>query len=254
MDRNDNPYAPPSASLVDAPDGAAANHGSVETALSGDYHVDIGHVVREAWALVEGSKIQFLLAVLVILGLSGGSQIIFTAVGFTPEAMGLDGFLAAYGFGQVQGLVMLPLIAPLYAGVGMMGAHRAAGHDVNVGSLFSWYRFVVPLTVLGAGVSIATMLGYALLILPGVYLAIGLMFANLLVVDKGMTVGEAAQTSLKAVHHHWFEIFATSLVLGLIMGFSAILFLIPLFWTLPLVFIGSGVLYRTIFGVTTPPA
>jgi uncharacterized membrane protein len=97
--------------------------------------------------------------------------------------------------------------------------------------------------------SILVMLGFLLLVIPGIYLAVATFFALQLVADRQLGPWQAIKTSIKATTHNWFPIFLILLALSLIMAVSCIPLGIGLIWTLPLLFIAKGILYRNIFGV-----
>jgi uncharacterized membrane protein len=61
------------------------------------------------------------------------------------------------------------------------------------------------------------------------------------------------EASRKAVGQRWFKIFGLFLLLGLIVMISAIPLGIGLVWSMPLLMIAIGILYRTIFGVLPAP-
>jgi uncharacterized membrane protein len=92
------------------------------------------------------------------------------------------------------------------------------------------------------------MLGFALLIIPGIYLSIGYMMTYPLIMDKDLSPWEAMEASRKAIHHHWFQIFGLFFVMGLIFIASALPLGIGLFWSIPMGVIMTGIIYRTIFG------
>ena len=60
---------------------------------------------------------------------------------------------------------------------------------------------------------------------------------------------QALEASRKAITQHWFKVFGLFLLLGLIVMVSAIPLGIGLVWSIPLMVVAMGVLYRTIFGV-----
>jgi uncharacterized membrane protein len=61
-----------------------------------------------------------------------------------------------------------------------------------------------------------TTLGFILCILPGIYLAVGYVFALPLVIDKKMEFWPAMELSRRVVDHHWWSTFALVIVLWLI--------------------------------------
>jgi len=92
------------------------------------------------------------------------------------------------------------------------------------------------------------LIGFLLLVLPGIYLSIAYVFALPLIADKGLDVWEAMELSRKAVTKNWFKVFGLMLLLGLIFGLGALTLGIGLIWAIPLMFVTLyGLLYPLIF-------
>lgn len=94
-----------------------------------------------------------------------------------------------------------------------------------------------------------TVLGYVLLIIPGIYLSVAYMMSFALMIDRNMGVWEALEVSRKAISKHWFKIFFLYLLMGLIFILACLPILIGLIWVLPLFTIVHGILYKIMFGV-----
>ncbi len=220
-----------------------SQQGSIETALAGDYDFEIGAMLTEAWEKTDGVKLPFNIA-LSIYGVAYLLAVIgipFVLSGFTLEFTGF-----ANGVGMVLNMA---LCYPIMAGVMMMGVHRAAGRELDYAMSLEYFPMLLPIFVLMLAMMVMLMLGFLLLIIPGIYLSVAYMFALLLVLDKKMSTWEALETSRKAVTHHWFKLFGLVLVMTLIMMISALPLGIGLFWTMPMFYILTGLLYRRIFGV-----
>jgi uncharacterized membrane protein len=86
-------------------------------------------------------------------------------------------------------------------------------------------------------------------VVPGIYLSVAYILAIPLVVERGLSPWQALEASRKAISQHWFKVFGLFLLLGVLMSLSMIPFGIGLLWTIPLMVVSLGVLYRTIFGV-----
>jgi len=95
---------------------------------------------------------------------------------------------------------------------------------------------------------IMSILGFILLVLPGIYLTIAYIFTLPLIVDKGMDVWQAMELSRKMVTKHWFKVFGLMLILSIIMGLGALAFGVGLIWAVPLMFVTLyGLLYPLMF-------
>jgi len=93
-----------------------------------------------------------------------------------------------------------------------------------------------------------TVIGFVLLILPGIYLSIAYVFTLPLIADKNMTVWEAMEFSRKSVTKHWFKVFGLLFLLSLMMAVGTLALGIGLIWAIPLMFVTLyGLLYPLIF-------
>lgn len=86
--------------------------------------------------------------------------------------------------------------------------------------------------------------GFVLLIIPGIYLAIRLQFSTYLVVDKGMTFVDAIKKSWKMTEGQVWNLFLFTLLLILLNIAGALLILIGLFVTVPTSGIAAAYVYR----------
>ena len=91
--------------------------------------------------------------------------------------------------------------------------------------------------------------GFALLVLPGIFLFVATSFALLLVADRGLSPWRAIVVSIRGVTHRWFTVFGIQVAAVILMILSAIPLGIGVIWTLPLMMLANAVTYRTIFGV-----
>ncbi|MBD9482164.1 hypothetical protein IB229_04230 [Pseudomonas sp. PDM14] len=244
-----NPYAAPASNLQEIPNGQVP---SIAEALSRGYDFTISDVIGEAWQRVKGTK-----------GIIIGGFLIFyiamlLATFVLGFVLGMVGLLNESSPGSMMvGQLVISLLGsavtyPFLAGINMIGIRRAADQPVSFNEMFSHFGRFVPLLLTGLLMTALIYVGLLLLILPGIYLSVAYMLAIPLAVERGLSPWEALETSRKAISQHWFKAFGLFLVLGLIMGVSALALGIGLIWTLPLFVIAIGVLYRIIFGVLPP--
>ncbi len=212
-----------------------------------DYDFSIGAVLSEAWEKTNGLKGSFwaagaiLFAVILILGvvLGGGSA-----------------FLAGQGdasSGMLMGLaiqlVMIAVMYPFMAGIVMLGIERSVDLPLSYKSVFTYFAYTLPLLGVAVLMSVLVIIGFILLIIPGIYLSLAYMFAVPLVVEKNLGIWDAMETSRKAVTSHWFKLFFLFFIMMIILMVSALPFGIGLIWTYPMMVAMMGVMYRDIFGV-----
>lgn len=245
-----NPYAAPVSALQESPRNLRVP--SIEEALSRGYDFNIGELLSEAWQRTKGTK-----------GIIVGGFLLFYTV-MMVASLALGGLFALLGLASdslvfntvveiVLGLFASALAYPFMAGIGMVGIRRAADQNISFNEIFSHFGRTVPILITAIACPLLIYLGLILLIIPGIYLAIAYMLAIPLVVERGLSPWQAMEASRKAVGQRWFKIFGLFLLLGLIVMISAIPLGIGLVWSMPLLIIAIGILYRTIFGVLPAP-
>jgi len=100
------------------------------------------------------------------------------------------------------------------------------GKNIALDDLFDlvdkrWIYFVFA----AALKTLLIMVGFLCLILPGIYIAVRLMFTELLVLDKGMRPVKALRTSLKMTKGHFWKLllFSLCMTLVVILGFVVLI-------------------------------
>lgn len=224
-------------------------YGSVEKAIKGEYEFSIGGVLSEAWEKTSGAKwpvfLAFILYMLVMIGIMVVMSLVTVGmVAASPDASG-----GAVIMQVIMQVVINLAILPLAVGFLMLGIKRSVDAPMKATSIFGYYSKTLSLFVTMLLVYLMIVIGLLLLVLPGIYLMIAYYMAMPLVVEKGMSPWQAMETSRKAITHRWFSFLGLGIVLMVIMMISMIPLGIGLIWTMPLMIIAFGVLYRNMFGV-----
>jgi uncharacterized membrane protein len=94
-----------------------------------------------------------------------------------------------------------------------------------------------------------TSLGLLVCILPGIYLAVGYVFAVPLVIDKNMEFWQAMEVSRQVVHRHWFSMFALLIVLGIVACLGFIACFVGALITVPVASAALMYVYEDLFGL-----
>jgi uncharacterized membrane protein len=217
--------------------------GSLETGITGNYSFGIGETLSEAWARTQGAKLTLILAGLAYFG------ILFVAsfvLGFVSAFLG--GGQESPLLAVVQQVILTAVTLPIGVGLFLLGLKRAVDQPLAVSSIFQYFDKTVPLFLTMLLMYLILVIGFLLLILPGIYLAVAYYLALPLVVEKNLGPWQALEASRKAITHRWFAVFGLVLLLMLINLIGMIPLGIGLIWTVPLTMIAMGVLYRNIFG------
>ncbi len=245
MENSDSRPAPaPTPAPLEDESGAQTD--TLQRAVSGDYQLLIGDVLKEAWARVSGNKVTVWTAVLMYAGVLFGLSLVFAML-FGPAPA--DGVPPSFSPVELlQQLISGLLLTPLWVGLIFVGVAIASDQPAKPASIFSWYGLALKLLFTYLLMGLMITLGTLLLVLPGIYLAVSYQLALPLVADKNLGPWEALETSRKAVTRKWFTFFGLWLLALLAILGSMILLGIPLIWVIPTVLIGLGILYRNVFG------
>ncbi len=170
---------------------------------------------------------------------------------------GFAGFFLLYVFlefvlnavplvGRIAGAVIGP---PLIMGNFIVSARLLQGQEPEFGDFLTGFQFMLPLVLASIASWLLVALGVILLIIPGLYLAVGYSFALILVIDRRLSFWPAMETSRQTVHPIWFRMFGLMLLLILINLAGALLLGIGLFISVPLTFCTLTAVYADIFGL-----
>lgn len=248
-------YQAPQAMLTEA--DQPTELGSVENAIQGNYSLQVGAILSEAWSRVAGTKWTFQVALLLYFLVYFVAMVVIAYVfyygglrGPIPEALAdlPETAQILLGGGVVESLLLSVAVIPLGAGVAMMGLRRAVDVPIRATDILMYYDRFIPLAITFVLLYLMLVIGFLLLILPGIYLSIAYSMAMLLVVDKKMSPWQALETSRKAVTKRWFALFGLYIVFGIISVISIIPLGLGFIWTIPLMVIAMGIVYRNMFG------
>ncbi len=227
-----------------------SQQGSTERGLAGDYDLQLGAWLSEAWDKVAGNKGTVWLAMLFYVGLAFLIGLFFGLLDGTPsdpEALEAPSLISIIG-----DLVSAIVLMPMAVGLAFVATALALGYTPNPKSLFGWYDQTLKIVLTGVLMNLLILLGLLLFVLPGIYLAVSYQIALPLLVDKQLGPWQALETSRKVIGHSWFKVFVFDLIAIVLVGLSMALFGIPLIWVVPFLVIAFGILYRTLVGIETP--
>jgi len=217
----------------------------------GDYELDIGGCLSRSWELV---KANFWPVV-------GVSTLVFVIIGAFQQILGLitnpiiQGMIRQHEFSP-GGLLIVILVsvvsAPIYmilmAALMKYFLNLIRGESATVGDAFSGFGPMTgQLILLGLVMNLLVIIGFALCLIPGIFLQVAWFFATALVIDRRMNFWDAMELSRKMVCKHWFIVFAFMIVYGLVVAAGLIACCIGILVTIP---IGLGAwmyAYETIF-------
>ena len=246
--------AVPLVSLDDEGEGDDWEVNDTEEGLpTNDTDFTVGELLKEAWQKTKGAKgsiwggamVMYLILLGIILGGVFGLMQIYGEMD-PAMAMGVDGGLQVITTLQVITAWFSMLFA---GGLMLVGVRRALEQRVSWKQVFAGFsaRKIIPMSIAGFLQFVLILIGFALLVLPGIYLLVGYTLTLPLILDKGLGPWEALETSRKAIHKKWWTVFGLYIVMFLLYAVSAIPVGLGLIWTVPMFFVMVGVLYSRFF-------
>ncbi len=209
-----------------------------------EYDFNIIEVIKEGFRRIEGVKGTFLAAFALYIFVAIILQILLGFIFPSPPAPAEPNYLNQ----QIVTILSYPVLMPLMLGMIMLAINHSRGEQIEYRSIFNYYHLTGTLSFAAILIYIMTVIGFVLLILPGIYLSIAYVFTLPLIADKNMTVWEAMEFSRKSVTKHWFKVFGLLFLLSLMMAVGTLALGIGLIWAVPLMFVTLyGLLYPLIF-------
>ena len=150
---------------------------------------------------------------------------------------------------RIGGLISLALTAPLGAGFYVVSAKLMQRRTPEFQDFFTGFQFFLPLLLLSVVSALLIILGFILLILPGIFLMVCYLFASMLVIDQRLDFWPAMELSRRTVQTQWFGFFIFLLLLFLINLGGAALLGIGLLVSLPVSACAVAAAYVDVFGL-----
>lgn len=209
-----------------------------------EYDFDVIETIKVGFKSIEGVKSIFLAVFFTYVAIAIAVQLILGTIFPSPPPPADPNYLNQL----IVTILSYPVLMPLMTGIMMLAIKYARDEQLEFKSMFEYYHLTGKLALAAILIYVMSLIGFMLLILPGVYLSIAYVFTLPLIADKGMEVWEAMELSRKTVTKHWFKVFFVMLLLSIIMGLGLLAFGIGLIWAVPLMFVTLyGLLYPLIF-------
>ncbi|MCX5904580.1 MAG: hypothetical protein NTV89_14180 [Proteobacteria bacterium] len=192
--------------------------------LARDYPVAITEWLKKGWELFKkdaGPSIVF--AVIAVIAYAGAT------------------FLIPFGIGSTV------ISIPLLAGFIIIALMLCRNQKTEFVRFFWGFRHLVPLLLFTIVSTTFILIGFLLLVLPGIYVTVAYLFAPYIIVDKNIDFWPAMEISRKKVNKHWFGMAAFCVVLLAINAVACIPLFIGLFVTIPWTIYAVTIAYEDIF-------
>lgn len=174
-----------------------------------------------------------------------GFTLLLVGVSMMPAIVTLAGGDA---LGSVVNIVTSIVSIPL--GVGFMIVAKKIYHNeaYDFNSFFEGFQLFQPLLIASVLVGLAVAVGFILLFIPGIYLAIAFTWTSPMIVFAGRESVEAMGISRKVVSKNWFKVFGFYIVLMLVAFAGILAFGIGIFVAIPVIYCASYVAYEKVIG------
>lgn len=185
--------------------------------------INIGKWINEGWDLVMANFAEFMIISLIYV-------ILIIIVSSTI-------------------LVKFIFAGPLSVGIFYIIFNKMRGKAINIGDIAKGFNFFVAAVLADILITVFTMVGFTLLIIPGIIISALYMFTFPLILEKNMDFWQAMETSRKVVTKNIFELSIFMLVLYILMIIGVLLLFVGFIVALPITFAAIAVAYKDIFGL-----
>ena len=142
----------------------------------------------------------------------------------------------------------LLLSGPLIAGFFIVAHKINKGEEYDFATFFKGFDFFVQLLLYSLITSIFVVLGFILLVIPGIYLAVAYTFVPLFIVFGKMEFWDGMEFSRKLITKKWWNLFGFVILLGLINIAGMLAFGIGILFTIPLTYCAIYAAFDDIVG------
>ncbi|PSB17477.1 hypothetical protein C7B61_06615 [filamentous cyanobacterium CCP1] len=217
---------------------------NIESLIQNGYPTDIGSYLSRGWELFKRNVGGFI-GYAALLGLINiGFMLLSGVVDWGREPEQSPSALASLLNG-ISSVISIPLQAGFY----IVAFKLAKQRPTTFSDFFRGFNYFLPLLLATIVSGILTLLGFLLLIIPGIYLMIAYSFVVPLILERKMDFWEAMETSRKVITKQWFAF----LGLGLLMFLINLAGIIPcglgLLLTFPLTYCTYVAAYEAIIGM-----
>lgn len=209
--------------------------------LSRNYEVNIGAYFGRGWAIFKEFAWGYILFTIVV-------GIIGAALSQLPSPLGMKAAEGSFGGGNLIFNILSPILG---AGFYIVSFQVARNRPHGFGDFFNGFKKFLPLFLTSLVSGILILIGMFLLIIPGIYLAVAYMFAQLLVIDKNMNFWSAMETSRKLISKRWFSFLGLGILMSLLVLAGFVLLGFGALVTIPLSTCVLAAAYEDIVGLNS---
>lgn len=185
--------------------------------------VDIAGWMREGWRIYKAEPLVFVLV-----------TAIFGLLLLIAANIPVVGFLFA---------------GPFTVGFYLVVADMALGRVFNVWRLFEGFKYFLPSVAAYLAVTFFSVIGFILLIIPGIIVSAWYLFTFLFIADRGLGFWQAMEASRQLVRRDTTGFVFFLGAMGLLNILGLLCFLLGLLVTIPVTYIATFAAYRGLMGL-----
>ncbi|MBD2002060.1 MULTISPECIES: hypothetical protein [Cyanophyceae] len=171
-------------------------------------------------------------------------------VGFTLVAILINIAIAIVSQSvPLESFISLLISGPLNAGFLIVAFKLLKNRATTFGDFFRGFNNYLPLFLVSLVSSVVIAIGFLLLIIPSIYLAVAYIFALPLVLEKKMSFWDGMELSRKLISKQWFSFLGFALVLVLLNLAGVLLLGVGLLVTIPISTCAIAAAYADIVGL-----
>lgn len=157
------------------------------------------------------------------------------SMGYSAFILSLQIFFALY-LQDVAFVFTVFLAGPLYAGFFLVANKISRNEEVQYGDFFTGFQYYIPVMLVWLIGQILAGIGLVLLVIPGIYLIVGYMFAVLMAIFGGFDFWNSLENSRKIIHVRWWKFLLLAVLLLALNLIGILLFMLGLMVTVPVTF------------------
>ncbi len=146
-------------------------------------------------------------------------------------------------------VVGLLLAGPFSVGFYLVVADISLGRVFNVWRLFEGFKYFLPAAVAYFAITFFTVIGFILLIIPGIIVTAWYLFAFLFIADRGYGFWQAMEASRQLVRQDTTGFVFFLGAMGLLNLLGALCLVLGLLVTMPVTYIATFAAYRGLMGL-----
>ncbi len=168
-------------------------------------------------------------------------------VGFTLIIFVISAVSSKFSF--AGSFIFSAVAAPLSAGFAIVVFKLLNGKPFQFGDFFNGFNYFLPLFLASLAGGFLVSIGMVLLLIPGIYLAVGYMFTTFLIIDYRMEFWQAMETSRQIITKNWFAFFGFAFALFALNVLGALAFGVGLLVSIPVSACAAAIAYKEIMGL-----